>query len=157
MHEHRDVAGVIAPPPVLFLGFLTVGIAIDRLMWRLPIGLSATLAWPAAAALFVAGLALIVGAGIRFRRDGTPPAPWKPTSAIVAAGPYRFTRNPMYLGMAAIYLAIALALDSLPALLLFVPLMVVVDLFVVRREERYLEARFGDGYRTYKSEARRWL
>jgi protein-S-isoprenylcysteine O-methyltransferase Ste14 len=157
MPKTRDIAGVIAPPPLLFLSFLALGVAIDRLVWRLPLGLPAALAWAAAAALFATGVALIIGAGIRFRSAGTPPAPWKPTSAIVAAGPYRFTRNPMYLGMAAIYLALALVFDSLPALLLFVPLMAVVDLFVVRREERYLEAKFGDDYRAYSSKARRWL
>jgi protein-S-isoprenylcysteine O-methyltransferase Ste14 len=152
-----EVAGVIAPPPLVFLGFLAAGVAVDRLIWRLPLGLPAGLAWAAAAALFATGVALVIGAGVGFRSAGTPPAPWKPTSAIVASGPYRFTRNPMYLGMAAIYLAIALMLDSLPSLLLVIPLMAVVDLFVVRREERYLEARFGDDYRAYRSKARRWL
>jgi protein-S-isoprenylcysteine O-methyltransferase Ste14 len=157
MSQEPATAGVIAPPPLIFLAFLAVGLLADRLwpLWR--IGGPAGLRWAAAALLTAAGLGLIVSAALRFRQAKTPPEPWKPSTSIVGAGPYRFTRNPMYLGMFTIYLAIALAADSLVTLLLTTPLAAIVELFVVRREERYLEAKFGDAYRTYRSRVRRWI
>ena len=76
---------------------------------------------------------------------------------IVTEGVYRWTRNPMYLGMALIYLGFALLLDSLVALILIFPLVFVIQKEVIEREERYMEAKFGDAYRDYKARVRRWI
>lgn len=150
-------AGVIAPPPLLFLGVLAVGLAADFLVFRMPTGLAADWRWPAAATLAAAGIALILGAAGLFRSAGTPPAPWKPSTALVLRGPYRFTRNPMYLGMSSIYLAIAAAADSLLTILALAPLMALVHVAVVKREEDYLDQTFGEPYRSYRAKVRRWL
>lgn len=154
MIDRADTPGVLAPPPLLFLAALVAGLLLDRLVWRQAIGASGW-TWIVVTALLGLGGALIASAGFAFRRADTPPAPWRPTRAIAAAGPYRFTRNPMYVGMAAIYLGIAISADSLPTLALLCPLMIVVDVFVVRREERYLEEKFGAPYRNYRAGVRR--
>lgn len=160
-------AGVIAPPPLLFLGALLIGFGLDRLLGLesllalagLPPGLLPGLPARLLAGGLpaVAGLALALPALIGFRRAGTQAEPWKPASALVVAGPYRFTRNPMYLGLVLLYLGIALAAGGPLTLLMLAPLVAVVRYGVIGREERYLEARFGAAYRDYKGRVRRWL
>jgi protein-S-isoprenylcysteine O-methyltransferase Ste14 len=83
--------------------------------------------------------------------------PDQPTLAIVTDGPFRYSRNPLYLATTGLYLAIALLVDTVWPLVLLVPMLVVLDWGVVRREERYLEAIFGETYRVYRTQVRRWL
>ena len=157
MPPDRDNPGVIAPPPLLFAGVLAASLLIDLLLVRMPTGL------PRAACLVVAALelagatALMAGALLGFRRAGTNVEPWRPSTALVTTGVYRRTRNPMYLAMTLLYLATALAADSLVAFLLLPPLLLVVRRGVIAREERYLDARFGEEYRRYKANVRRWF
>lgn len=155
-HPH-DTPGVIAPPPLLFAGALAVGLALDFLVFRVPTGLPGALRYGLASLCIVVGGVLVIGALTGFRRAGTNPEPWKPSTAIVTSGVYAYTRNPMYLAMALVYLAIAIAFDTAVALFLLVPLLVVVHYGVICREERYLEARFGEEYRRYKQRVRRWI
>ena len=157
MSAVRDNPGVIVPPPLIFAAFLAVGLGLDFLTFRVPTGLSAAARYGLAAVLAVAAIFLGFGALFRFRRVGTNPEPWRPTTAIVTAGAYRFTRNPMYLGMALLYVAIAVAADGVVALILIVPLLVVIRYGVIAREERYLTAKFGDEYRRYQASVRRWF
>lgn len=157
MAGHRDNPGVIAPPPLLYGGALAAGLALDRLLLRVPTGLSATPRYAAAALLAAAALGLAGNALVRFRRVGTSVEPWHPTTAIVTGGVYRLSRNPIYVGLTSLYAAAALALDSVPALLLLAPLLLVVRYGVIGREERYLEAKFGDRYRQYRASVPRWL
>jgi len=91
------------------------------------------------------------------RRAGTNVRPDQPATAIVVDGPFRFTRNPLYLGLTGLYAGVALLVDALWPLLLLVPLLVIVKWGVIHREERYLEAKFGETYRLYKARVRRWL
>ncbi|MGZ8377219.1 MAG: methyltransferase family protein [Gemmatirosa sp.] len=153
----RDNPGVIAPPPLLFLGMLAIAWAVETWVRRLPTGLPRAVRLAVAALLLAAGAALIVGALRRFRAARTNPEPWKPSTAVVASGVYRHTRNPMYVGMTLVYLALALGLDGGVALLLVVPLLALVRWGVIAREERYMEAKFGDDYRRYRASVRRWL
>lgn len=157
MPAPRDTPGVIAPPPLLYLGMLGVALAVERLVRRVPTGWPRGARWGAALVLLIAAVALLAGALHRFRAARTPPEPWKPSKAMVATGVYRFTRNPMYLGMTLTYVALALALDSGVALVLLLPLVALVRWGVVAREERYLEAKFGDDYRHYRATVRRWI
>ncbi|PZQ12389.1 MAG: isoprenylcysteine carboxyl methyltransferase [Ancylobacter novellus] len=157
MRDVADLPGVKIPPPIIFVGFLALGAALHHGIWPASLGLAAGPRWILAVGSLALGAALIVSSASRFRAADTPPAPWKPTRAIVASGPYRLTRNPMYLGMSAIYVGVACAADSLSTLVLIAPLMAVIDVFVVRREERYLERKFGDEYGRYRSSVRRWL
>ncbi len=94
---------------------------------------------------------------VSFRRAGTSMVPMNPTTALVTSGPYRLTRNPMYLGMAFLYVAFAFALGVIWALAFLPAVVVIVDRFVIAREEPYLERKFGQAYRDYKVRVRRWL
>jgi protein-S-isoprenylcysteine O-methyltransferase Ste14 len=108
--------------------------------------------------LIVAGAALGVAGVSVFRKAKTTVLPAaRPTTSIVAAGPYRFTRNPMYLGMASAFLGITLLLNTMWALLMFPVVVLIVTRYVIQREERYLAAKFGDAYADYRRRVRRWL
>lgn len=151
MTEHSDTAGVIAPPPLLALGVVIVGLLLDWLMpaYLLSLLLSLT-ARIVLGVLLIAGGAALVGVGDRlFRRAGTEVKPWKPSTALVTDGVYAYVRNPMYVGGTVILagLAILLASDWMLVLtIVFVPL---IHFGVVKREERYLAAKFGEPYRRY--------
>lgn len=150
-----DNAGVIAPPLLLLLAFLAAGLALD---WLFPLPFLPRTVQFAAGALFgVAGLALMAAAALRFRAAGTELPPWRPSTAIVSNGPYRFTRNPIYLGFALVFAGIAAAVDGALIFVAGAALMVTIHAGVVRREEAYLERKFGDAYRAYKARVRRWL
>jgi protein-S-isoprenylcysteine O-methyltransferase Ste14 len=143
------------PPPLYYIAGFAAGVALELVfpIDRPPVALVLI-----GAAIGVAlWLALDGAAMLRFRRAGTSIAPANPTTALVTSGPYRFTRNPMYLGMACLYVALALALGVIWALVALPAVLVAVDRLVIAREEPYLEARFGDEYRAYKRRVRRWL
>lgn len=152
-----DIAGVIAPPPVLFGVALMIGLAADYLLLHIATGLPPLARYGAGVVLAVAAVGLATAALLRFRRSGTPAEPWHPTTAIVTDGVFAYTRNPMYLAMTLAYIGIAIAADSVITLLLLVPLLVVLTYGVILREERYLEAKFGQDYTRYKHRVRRWI
>jgi protein-S-isoprenylcysteine O-methyltransferase Ste14 len=153
--EQRDIAGVVAPPPLIYLAGLAVGFGLEAL---LPGGsLPAAVRWGGGGALVLAGAALLVSFQTAFTRKGTAAEPWKPTTAIVTSGPYRLTRNPGYIGMALLYSGIALLADAPWALLPLPVVLVTIDRGVIVREERYLERKFGQEYLDYKRSARRWI
>jgi protein-S-isoprenylcysteine O-methyltransferase Ste14 len=156
MAENRDHPVVRFPPPLVFLGFLLLGPLIDRLAdWTdLPGGM---VRQAAGALLLLAGLALALSAIGLFRKAGENPEPWTSTTTLVRDGVYRFTRNPMYLGMAFAHLGLALILGS-PGALVTLPLAVLaIDRFVISAEESYLARTLGDDYRVFCAEVRRWL
>ena len=150
-----DSAGVVAPPPLVYLAGLGAGLALDALLPSAD--LPAVLRWPVGALLVAVGLSLMATFVGAFRRAKTNVDPWKPTTAIVTDGPYRFTRNPGYLGMALVFSGIALLADAPWALLMLVPTIAVIDRGVIAREERYLEGKFGQEYLGYRARVRRWL
>lgn len=156
-----STAGVIARPPLLYLGALALGLAIDHL-WPLPFrigrpGFAHDVSAALAGLMVLAGPALMV-AGIRnFLRAETPVPTVEPTRVLVTTGIHARTRNPIYVGMFLIYGAIALSVRSPWALILIVPLALTVRYGIVAREEAYLEQRFGDAYRQYTARVRRWL
>jgi protein-S-isoprenylcysteine O-methyltransferase Ste14 len=136
---------------------LALGLAVDFGLSRVSTGLPGWFRLGTGAVLAAAALGLATGALGRFRRAGTAVEPWRPSTALVTGGVYRFTRNPIYLALAVLYAGSALALDSVVALSLLPPLLALVQVGVIRREERYLEAKFGDEYRRYKASVRRWV
>jgi protein-S-isoprenylcysteine O-methyltransferase Ste14 len=143
------------PPPLFYVGGFLAGVALELLfpVAALPRVL-AVLAGVVGGGLW---LALDGSAMLLFRRARTSVVPMRPTTALVTSGPYRFTRNPMYAGMAVLYVALALAFGVIWALPLLPAVIYLVDRLVIAREERYLEAKFGDEYREYKGRVRRWL
>lgn len=157
MSAGSDRPGVIAPPPLIYLGFLLVGWLLAQVVVDPGLGLEPQVRRYIAFALIIGGLVLEGGAVGQFRRVETRPEPWKPTTALVTNGLYRFSRNPIYVGFTLMYLGFAIAMNSLIALALILPCLVVVDRFVILREERYLSQKFGADYDAYRSKVRRWL
>lgn len=157
MDIEQDSAGVTFPPPLAFLGTLLAGLVLGRLVG------SPGLPLHHATERGIGSLATILGIGIMlsaiglFRAAGTDPKPWKRSNALVTGGVYRWTRNPMYLGMALAYGGVAIWLDSLVALLLLIPLIFVIQKEVIEREEAYLAAKFGAPYLEYQKAVRRWM
>ena len=109
------------------------------------------------ALLAVSGFVLIGMGTRRFVAAGTNIPPNLPTTALVVDGIYGRTRNPLYLGSTLVYLGLSVAAGSLWAIVLVVPLLWVMNVGVITREERYLERKFGDAYRAYKAQVRRWV
>jgi len=157
MAATRDTPGVIALPPLLFAG--TLGLAfLLHLAFALPgLSLPGALRRAVGIVLILAGGGLLAAALQRFRQAGTNVSPMQPTTALVVTGIYRFTRNPMYVGLSLVYAGIAYLADSLVTLILLAPLLVVIRYGVIAPEERYMEAKFGDAYRDYKARVRRWI
>ncbi len=153
----QDQAGVRFPPPFVYLGFLLLGPLLGKLLGEPGFGLSLTQRLVAGLGLALMGIAIGAAAVGLFRKAGTDPAPWKPSTAIVRSGLYGITRNPMYVGMAVVYVGLALALDSVIAFLMLPIVLIVIQTQVIAREERYLETKFGDDYRRYKASVPRWL
>ena len=100
---------------------------------------------------------LFITAVRTFRAAGTPVPGNRPATTVVRTGPYRFSRNPIYLAFSALQVGIALWVDSLWLLATLVPALALMSFRVIPREERYLEARFPSEYLPYKSSVRRWL
>jgi protein-S-isoprenylcysteine O-methyltransferase Ste14 len=151
----RDIAGVVAPPPLIYLAGLAVGFGLEALLPGA--SLPAVIQWGLGAVLAVAGVALLASFNTAFARKGTAVEPWKPTTAIVTTGPYRITRNPAYVGMALLYAGIAVMSSALWVLLPLPIVLAVIDRGVIAREERYLEGKFGSEYLDFKARVRRWI
>ena len=150
-----DTPGVIAPPPLIYLGALGVGFGLNAAIGNG--SLPPTVARPVGAGLIVAGAGLM-GTFVRaFGRAGTPVDPYTPSQAIVTDGPYRLTRNPGYVGMTLAYAGIAIVSNAPWALVPLPVVVAVIDRAVIAREERYLERKFGARYTDYKRRVRRWI
>lgn len=150
-----DRPDILVFPPVLLGGAMLLGFVLDRLH---PVALLPDLAARILGVVFFAvGGALAWSAQSALRRAGTNVNPHLPTLALVTDGPYRRTRNPLYLAGLAVCLGAACEINGLAAFLLLPVLVVLLDRGVVRREERYLEAKFGEEYREYRNRVRRWL
>jgi protein-S-isoprenylcysteine O-methyltransferase Ste14 len=150
-----DTAGIRIPPPVYYVAAFLVGVVLELVF---------PTSWPStgvrvAVAVIASGAWLVLdgAATVFFRRAGTSMIPMNPTTALVTSGPYRVTRNPMYVGMAFLYVAFAFAFGVMWALVFLPAVIVIVDRFVIAREEPYLERKFGQAYRDYKARVRRWL
>jgi protein-S-isoprenylcysteine O-methyltransferase Ste14 len=152
-----DTPGVIAPPPLIAVATLALGLLLD---WLLPIGVLHRLGLPAR--LVLGALSMIAGAGLAlvaertFHRIGTNAPPWKPALALATTGIYARMRNPMYVGLALLVAGLAIALASDWSLGLLVPMALVLHYGVVLREERYLEHKFGEAYRRLKADVPRY-
>ena len=144
-------AGVIARPPLIVLAVIVVALLLD---WLVPIGVAGAvlpgMARITFGALFIAAAIWAFGRAIlRFRRSGTPVETWKPTTALAVTGIYKRTRNPIYQAFALFVLGLAFAFASDWMFLLLLLGALIIHFGVVRREERYLTAKFGEPYRSY--------
>jgi protein-S-isoprenylcysteine O-methyltransferase Ste14 len=123
----------------------------------LPLGLGLTVRIGVAAATALLGLAMLAGALGLFRRTGQDPKPWKSTPEIISTGVYKFTRNPMYLGLALLQTAIGVGWANGWIIALLPGVLAIIYATAIRHEEAYLERKFGDAYTRYKESVRRWL
>ena len=156
MDDTAGTAQVVIRPPLAWGLAVLAGLALN---WLVPLHfLPAELrvGW-LGAMVFVLALALFTWAVVTITRAGSNVRTALPTTTIVESGPYRFTRNPIYLGMSLGLISLAIALDNLWLLLMLVPFALVIRYGVVAREEAYLERKFGDVYRRYRARVRRWL
>ncbi len=150
-----DNAGVIAPPPLIYLAAILLGVVTDAL-WPAPLFSGGLHTW-VGGAIIAGSFAVVIPCFRLFRRAGTTVPTNQPTSALVSRGPYRFSRNPIYLSMSLLHAGIAITADNIWMLGLLAPVLLIVNYGVIVREEAYLERAFGDEYRAYKTRARRWL
>jgi protein-S-isoprenylcysteine O-methyltransferase Ste14 len=151
----EDRPGVPIAPPLLFVLPIVASLALE---WFVPTTfVRGAFRWILGAIFLVAGLALNIGGFVTQKRAGTDPIPFNPSTRIVSHGPYRFSRNPMYIGFALVTLGIAVLVDCVWTLLAVPIGLVLIDHLVITREERYLERKFGEEYLSYKHRVRRWL
>ena len=157
MQIDEDSAKVKFPPPFIFLGGLVAGILIGWLLDFPSFDMDETTKIVAAGALLVVGFGIGLAAMSVFRRRGPNVEPWRASTMIVAEGVFRWTRNPMYLGMTLVYCGLAILFESFAAFLLLPFVLIIIRTYVIAREERYLETKFGDEYRRYRQRVRRWI
>ena len=153
--QHPDVH---FPPPTLFVMAVLCGSAIES---AVTVPLSTVLVVPTQMMLgwsaIIPGTALLVWALATFTKVNTAIYPNQPARELVAHGPYRFSRNPMYVALTAMTLGVGLMADNLWMLMLLPVVLVVLTKFVIQREENYLADAFGKSYRAYQTRVRRWL
>lgn len=150
-----DSPGVIAPPPLIYLGGLAVGIVLH---WLKPLPfVPENLALLLGVAFILISIALVVTAVRTFIKAKTNIDVRKPTTSIVSTGPYHYTRNPIYLSMALLTIGIGIWVNTIWILVALVPVLLVIQFGVIAREETYLTKKFGEEYLWYKANVRRWL
>ena len=157
VNDTTDTANVIIRPPIAWGLAILAGLVLQWLMPLPFMPAAAPARWIVGAAVFAAALALFGWAIATMTRAGSNVPTTMPTITIVDTGPYRFTRNPIYVGMFLAIIGLAIAFDSLWLLIALVPFALVIRYGVVAREETYLERKFGVPYRDYRSRVRRWL
>ena len=146
---------VLMPPPLIYLGGLLTGYGLDQaLAWQLPMP-----PWLATLAglLALAGILLIGSTLLLFRRHQTTVLPHKAASTLITSGPFRLSRNPIYLGFSLLHLACALSLASPGMLLMLVPVLWVINQHVIAAEEAFHAQQFAEQWQAYRQRVRRWL
>jgi len=150
-----DNPGVIAFPPLIWLVNAVISVLV-HLFIRLPI-MRYDMCLVCGIVFIILAPTLALSALITMKAAGTNVDPGKPALAIVRGGPFRFTRNPMYLALCLLQIALGFFLNDWITLMFVVPLALIFHYGVVLREERYLTAKFGGPYLQYKREVPRWI
>lgn len=151
-----DTSGPVVRPPIALALAIVAGLVFHWL-YPLPFLPAAMPAGWVGGLVFLSGLALLIWSASTFRRAGTAVQASVPTTSIVADGPYRYSRNPIYVAMFIGLVGVSIGFDSLWHLILLVPFYLVIRYGVVAREESYLARKFGDAYLGYRRRVRRWL
>jgi protein-S-isoprenylcysteine O-methyltransferase Ste14 len=155
MTTPADNPGVIVLPPFLYGGVFLV-VLILRVFWPMPIRGDALTLWLGLILVLLA-LAILIPGRRTMTAAGTNVRPTQPATTIVTSGPFRYSRNPLYVGLTLLYIGLTLAFNTWWGLILLVPILITMHFGVVLREERYLEKKFGEPYRQYRSSVRRYL
>lgn len=155
LKQSSDSPGVLVFPPLLLLGTLALGLVLH---WLRPVPLlPRTTAWLLGAIALILSWLLARSAEHAMRRAGTNVRPDQPSLALVTDGPFRRTRNPLYLAGIGLYIAVTLLVNAVWPLVLLPFMVAVLHWGVVLREERYLERKFGESYSEYRRRVRRWI
>jgi len=149
-----DSPGVVVRPPFLYLGAFLASLVL-RWFRPLPI-VGGAPRWLGLVAIVI-GFAIVRTGRRTMQAAGTNVNPSMPATTVVTSGPFRFTRNPLYVGLTLVYCGLTLAFDTWWGFILLAPVLATMHLGVVLREERYLERKFGEPYRQYRSRVRRYL
>ncbi len=150
-----DSPHVIAMPPLVFLGGFLIGLLLE---WLVPLDrLSGITVKCIGVAVGLASSVLALWARTTMHRAGTHIDPHAPALVVVSHGPFRFTRNPLYLSLVLLTLGIALVFDLLWVVAMLIPVLLIIHFGVILREERYLASKFGQTYLDYKRKVRRWV
>lgn len=153
-----ETANVRFPPPLIPLLAIGSGIALHWFGFALPMPYADSLIWPSAGGLLcLSGLGMNGWAVYEFKRTHQHPSPRTPTPELVMRGPYRISRNPMYVGLGLFQIGLGFLLNNVWISLLTVPAWMAVRSLAILPEETYLEQRFGDQYRQYRATVRRWI
>ena len=155
--READAANVRIPPPLTCLAVVAAGVLLQLFVYPLKLTLQIGARIAAGGAAGGVGLLLLGAAFLAFRRTGQNPKPWSPTPEFIATGVYRWTRNPMYVGLALLQAALAFALANGWLLVLVPATLILLNRTAIRHEEVYLERKFGETYAAYKRSVRRWL
>jgi protein-S-isoprenylcysteine O-methyltransferase Ste14 len=151
-----DVANLgLVRPPFVYLGSIALGLVL-HLLWPLRV-VPTSVSTPLGTIVTLLAVALFVSAVRTFRAAGTPIPGNRPTTTIVRSGPYRFSRNPIYLAFSLLQLGLSFWVNSIALLITLIPAVALMSFVVIPREERYLEARFPSEYLPYEASVRRWL
>jgi protein-S-isoprenylcysteine O-methyltransferase Ste14 len=145
------------PPPFVFLGLIFCGVALQRWLEPLVFPLAPGLRLSAGLGAALCGIALVLNARLWFLRTGQHPAPWRPSPELLVQGIYRYTRNPMYLGITLFQCGLGVAIDNGWIVGLAPLALLIVHFIAVRPEEAYLSEKFGESYRDYTARVRRYL
>ena len=157
MSTGAESSGVVFPPPLVAWGGIGAGWALDRFVFPLPVGLEGAARTRVTLLLGVLCFGVFGWSISRFRRAGTSIRPDRASTTLVTDGPFRYSRNPLYVSILVFQAGAGILLDSVWILMFLVPVALVLHYGVILREERYLERKFGDAYRDYKRAVRRWL
>ncbi len=157
--EEKHGAAVKFPPPILPIVTIIAGHLLGRFLPLFPDSILPTPEryWIGGLIAAAAVAVFIVWPFLQFRKSGQDPTPWTPTLEIVVSGPYKFTRNPMYLGMILFCIGFAIILSDAWILILTPVCGWLIYNLAIRHEEVYLEEKFGDSYRAYQNRVRRWI
>lgn len=156
--ETDDAADVRVVPPLFPLAVIVVGVVLGRLRPVVAgLGLAPTVRYAIGGAVVVVVWTLGVWAVVGFRRTEQDPKPWKTSPELILGGPYRITRNPMYLMMVGTCIGVGVILGNVWILLLTPVCVWALQRFAIRPEETYLEAKFGEAFREYRRAVRRWI
>lgn len=150
-------AAVRFPPPLVFLIATLVGVAVRYTVAPAPVPVDRMVSAVSGVLILAAGIALARSALTLQKRTGQDPKPWKPTPELIVMGPYRFTRNPMYVGATILQIGLGIALNNLWVSLFALPALAAVHFIAVLPEEKYLTAKFGQPYVAYLDRVRRYL
>jgi protein-S-isoprenylcysteine O-methyltransferase Ste14 len=151
----KDSAGVQIPPPLIFVGFGIAGIGINTL-FPLSIGIPSSLTFIGLIVIAIT-LVFIMGIARLFKREETSLSPWDTTHRIISRGPYKYSRNPIYISFCGVLIGLAILFDTYWEILAIIPALIMIYRTVIVKEEAYLENKFGAEYLNYKSKVRRWL